>query len=248
MLSDNLCYYIHPSNDIQQGYFVDVADPANVEKFRKDFGVASVSNIITTHKHWDHSGGNVALQKSYPGLAVMGGAKDDVPGCTKPVNDGDTFELFGGQVKLTCFHTPCHTKGHILFYMEANGCTDGDQHASVMKNEYMVVTNINRCVFTGDTVFIGGCGRFFEGNAAGMLKAMDRVLTLPEDTKIFCGHEYTKANFEFCLKSEGPKNPKIEEFWLKYAQALKNGAYTVPSVLRDEKLYNVFMRCRTAEL
>ena len=76
-------------------------------------------------------------------------------------------------------------------------------------NGYKINQNVNRCAFTGDTVFIGGCGRFFEGKAADMLAAMDIMLTLPDDTKMFCGHEYTKANFEFCLKAEGPSNQDI---------------------------------------
>ena len=78
-----------------------------------------------------------------------------------------------------------------------------------MMGEYMIVTGIDRCIFTGDTIFVGGCGRFFEGNAAGMLYAMDLMLTLPDNMKIFCGHEYTKANFEFCLKTEAAVNPDI---------------------------------------
>ena len=66
-----------------------------------------------------------------------------------------------------------------------------------------MIKNVNRCVFTGDTLFVAGCGRFFEGDAKDMLKNMDIIHTLPDDTKVFCGHEYTKGNFEFCLQVEG---------------------------------------------
>jgi len=99
-------------------------------------------------------------------MIVVGGADDNVPGCTKPVKDGDQINLFDGKIKLTCLHTPCHTRGSICYYLEAEGCVDGDQHASEMKSEYMLVSNLNRCVFTGDTVFVGGCGHFMEGTPA----------------------------------------------------------------------------------
>ena len=88
-------------------------------------------------------------------------------------------------------------------------------------------------------VFIGGCGRFFEGIPSDMLKAMDLMLTLPEDTKMFCGHEYTKANFEFVLKIEDKSN-----YWQEFKAILDSGSWTTPSVLKLEKEYNVFMRTR----
>lgn len=115
-------------------------------------------------------------------------------------------------------------------------------------NEYMIVKGLDRCIFTGDTIFIGGCGRFLEGDAAGMLKAMDLMLSLPDDMKIFCGHEYTKANFEFCNKAEGAQNGNIQQYWNFFKGKLNNKEYTIPSLLKDEKKYNVFMRCREASL
>jgi len=78
-----------------------------------------------------------------------------------------------------------------------------------MDDKYMVVKNVNRCVFTGDTLFIGGCGRFFAGTAEEMLNSMDKIGELPDDTKVFCGHEYTNNNFSFCTKAEGSTNNNI---------------------------------------
>ena len=92
-------------------------------------------------------------------------------------------------------------------------------------------------------VFIGGCGRFFEGTPAEMLAAMDLMLTLPEDTSMFCGHEYTKANFEFVLKIED-KNA----YWAAYKSMIDSGTWTTPSLLKDEKEYNIFMRARVPEV
>ena len=112
------------------------------------------------------------MKGKYQGLKVIGGQQDGVQGCTDPVKDGDVINFFDNTLSVTCHHTPCHTKGHILYQLESgeNGPHDFSYE---MKNEYMIVKNIDRCIFTGDTIFIGGCGRFFEGDAAGMLYAMD---------------------------------------------------------------------------
>lgn len=177
----------------------------------------------------------------------MGGAYENVPGCSKTVNHEEEFPILDGEIYVKCYHTPCHTRGHVLYYLEADGdlgCQRGMEHESKMDGEYMIVSNVNRCVLTGDTVFIGGCGKFMEGDAKDMLKAMDIVMTLPSDTKIFCGHEYTKENLEFCLQAEQNHTP-IAEAYEKFTNILDKGMYTVPSILREEKEYNVFMRCRT---
>ena len=121
--------------------------------------------------------------------------------------------MFKGEVKMTCYHTPCHTRGHILYYLEANGCGDGDKHKVSMRGKYMMVSNVNRCVFTGDTLFIGGCGYFMEGTAPDMLAAMEVIHALPDDTKVFAGHEYTLKNMEFCNTAEGKTNPNIRSAW-----------------------------------
>lgn len=128
----------------------------------------------------------------------MGGASDNIPGVTNPVNDGDHMDLHGMSIK--CLHTPCHTRGHILYYVEAPQDEEVKAPSDYIREKvegYEVITNVNRCVFTGDTLFIGGCGRFFEGQPQEMLSALDRLAALPDDTKVFCGHEYTVKNLEF---------------------------------------------------
>lgn len=117
-----------------------------------------------------------------------------------------------------------------------------------MDGPYMLVKNVNRCVFTGDTIFVGGCGRFFEGKPEQMLYAMDVAQGMRNDTKVFCGHEYTLANMKFCTTAEGQSNPRIGEFFAKFKATRDAKAFTVPSFLRDEKQYNVFMRCREPAL
>ena len=117
-------------------------------------------------------------------------------------------------------------------------------HEVTKTHGYQDVKAVNRCIFTGDTIFVGGCGRFFEGTADQMLSAMDRVSVLPPDTKLFCGHEYTVKNLEFGIKAE-PKNEFLAEKYKFFSELNANGFWTVPSLLRDELEFNVFMRCRT---
>jgi hydroxyacylglutathione hydrolase len=163
MLSDNFCYYVYHKSDIKKGFFVDVSEPEKLQAFAKVYGIESITNILTTHKHADHSGGNKSLLEAIPDLKVYGGAHDNIPGCTNPINDGDIFEING--IKIKCMHTPCHTKGHILYFCESAESVEDTDIEKVVEGNYQHVKNIDRCIFTGDTIFIGGCGRFFEGTA-----------------------------------------------------------------------------------
>lgn len=185
-----MCYYIY-GQDITKGSFVDVAEPNKITKFFKDFGIVNepVHHIMTTHHHYDHAQGNNPCKRAYPNCRIMGGKEDNVDGCTDFMKHGNTFDLFDGTVKATCLHTPCHTRGHMCYYLE--GSSQKHQHTVEKFNEYQIIKNLDRCVFTGDTVFVGGCGLFMEGNAEQMVKAMDTIMALPEDTKVFVGHEYT---------------------------------------------------------
>ena len=100
--------------------------------------------------------------------------------CTHPIKDKDEFSIHGFKVK--CFHTPCHTRGHILYYITSEEEIKESEMSTSHQEKYEIVKNIKRSVFTGDTVFVGGCGKFFEGKPEGMLYAMDTLGTLPDDT------------------------------------------------------------------
>ena len=157
---------------------------------------------MSTHWHDDHTAGNNKMKQQCPGLRVIGGAADNCEGCTDPVNDGAKFQFFNESLTVICHHTPCHTKGSINYQLES-GVQGPNQFTQEMKGKYMLVKGLDRCIFTGDTLFVGGCGFFMEGDANGMLYAMDRFRTLPDDMKVFGGHEYTTNNFKFLLKAEG---------------------------------------------
>lgn len=115
MLQDNFCYYVYKRNDIQKGFIVDVSEADKALDFLKTFGIHNLTHLVTTHKHYDHSGGNKDLKEKFPHLEIIGGFEDDIPGCTHPIKDEEQLDIHGLHFK--CFHTPCHTKGHILYYV-----------------------------------------------------------------------------------------------------------------------------------
>lgn len=149
--------------------------------------------------------------------------------------------LKGDQIKVKCFSSQ---PGRLMYYLEANSCVDGDQFEREMKDEYLIIQNVNRCIFTGDTISIAGCSTSFEEDT--MLEDINQLLTLPDDTKIFCGREQTKTNFEFSILAE-PDNPKVNEFHKIYMNDIETGVPPIPSILADEKEYNVFLRAATKE-
>jgi len=186
--SDNYAYLV-VDDKTKEAVIIDPANPEEVAPVLKkaiNDGSIKLTAIVNTHHHWDHAGGNEKLlaELNMP-LDVIGG-KD----CAKVKNtpsDGSSFKI-GENISVKALHTPCHTQDSICYFMQ-----DGDE----------------KVVFTGDTLFIGGCGRFFEGNGEEMHKALNVTLaSLPDDTKVYPGHEYTKSNVKFglsVLQSEAVK-------------------------------------------
>jgi hydroxyacylglutathione hydrolase len=157
-----------------------------------------------------------------PNITICGGEHDSVPGATKLLKDGDKLEL--GSLTITVMHTPCHTRGHVLYHVESS------------------VADVENALFTGDTLFIAGCGRFFEGDAKQMYSALvERIGILEDSTLIYCGHEYTVKDLEFAESVE-PDNEHITAHlkWAKSIVAQKK--FTVPSCVGLEKLINPFLR------
>ena len=114
---DNLCYYITRGLQDQAGVFIDVAEPEKAKTFLQKMGVQKAPvAVLTTHKHFDHSDGNTDMKQTFPDIQILGGAEDNVLAATRGLVDGDILEMEG--LKIKCHHTPCHTRGHMLFYME----------------------------------------------------------------------------------------------------------------------------------
>lgn len=174
-----------------QAVFVD---PYNVDAVRKAAHAeglqdTDVVGCITTHGHYDHAGGNAAFAKQFPKLPIWGGSSG-IDKVNHVVKNGDTFTLFeqSAPVNVSCYATPCHTQDSICFLLD-----DARAEPELAKTPAGLVEGAagekKRGVFTGDTLFISGCGRFFEGSAEEMNTALNKVLaTLPEDTLVYCGH------------------------------------------------------------
>lgn len=216
-LQDNYMYLI-VDEATKEAAVVDPVAPDTVVDAVKKHGV-KLTTVLTTHHHWDHAGGNESIVKKVAGLAVCGG-DDRIGALTRKVSHGDELKI--GQLNVRCLFTPCHTSGHICYFVESPG------H--------------DPAVFTGDTLFIAGCGRFFEGSPEQMYKALVETLgRLPDETRVFCGHEYTVGNLKFAHHVE-PNNTDIEEK-MSWAQNKRTRMEpTVPSTIGEEKLINPFMR------
>ena len=249
MLGDNLCYYVTRDVATKPGILIDVSEPQKVLEFLHAMGITvSPSHVMTTHKHYDHAGGNEEIKNLIPGLEVLGGLHDNIPGATQGLENEQVLEL--NDIRIRCFHTPCHTRGHMLYYFEPVGGAQEAQVHSVEKlaQGYQVTRSVNRCVFTGDTIFEGGCGRFFEGEPHEMVAAMAIARdVLPPDTKMFNGHEYADQNLKFCA-SVDPDNAAVQTTKHLYEAQRAEGFWTAPSTLAAEKTYNVFMRCFDADI
>jgi len=216
--SDNFAYLVVDDTADNVAFVVDPVDTDKV-MHAADKEKAKISAILTTHHHHDHSGGNVDLAKKISNLEVYGG-DDRIPALTKKVTGDDSFTI--GNLKVKVLFTPCHTSGHVLYLVDGGS---GPQ-----------------ALFTGDTLFIAGCGRFFEGTAKQMHHALVEVIArLPDNTQIYCGHEYTKKNLQFAQTIE-PSNQHIKEKLEWATTQVEKGLPTVPSTVGDEKLFNPFMR------
>jgi len=217
-LSDNYMYLLmDPAT--KEAAIVDPVDPESVIQAVREEGV-TLTTLLTTHHHWDHAGGNADLVKKVPGLVVIGG-DDRIDGLTRKVGQNDEVQV--GGISIRCLLTPCHTSGHVCYY---------------------VTQDSDKAVFTGDTLFLGGCGRFFEGTAPEMYNALGAILgSLPGETLVYCGHEYSLQNLAFGAHVE-PGNQVIKSKikWCLEQRALSPALPTVPSTIDEEKAINPFMR------
>lgn len=217
-LQDNYMYLII-DNETRDAAIVDPVDPDSVISAVESAKV-NLKKILTTHHHWDHAGGNEKLVSKFATTLEVYGGDDRIGGLTNKVKHNDSLKI--GNLNVKCLFTPCHTTGHICY--EVKGPED------------------DTAVFTGDTLFSGGCGRFFEGTADQMYVALVDILSaLPDKTNVFCGHEYTLQNLAFAKHVE-PKNQdvinRIE--WATEKRGLS--VPTIPSTIGLEKKINPFMR------
>lgn len=221
VLNDNYVYLLH-DGATGKCAAVDpsVAEPVLEAVERRGW---HLSHILNTHHHWDHTGGNLALKQA-TGCTIVGYGKDAsrIPGIDVEVADGEVIGF--GVHHAQIIAVPGHTLGHIAYWFEAASA-----------------------VFCGDTLFSLGCGRLFEGSPPMMWASLLRLRDLPDDTRVFCGHEYTLNNAAFALDVD-PDNPSLQRRAAEVKELRRQGMPSVPSLLADEKAANPFLRADSPSL
>jgi hydroxyacylglutathione hydrolase len=214
--SDNYLWLIRGPFDRAGAVVVDPGDARPVEVALHEQGLA-LRAILVTHHHADHVGGVAELAQRH-GAAVFGPARERMPCAARALDDGDTVSLADLGLEFRVMAVPGHTLGHIAFH----------GHGSLL---------------CGDTLFSAGCGRLFEGTPAQMHDSLDRIAALPDDTRVFCAHEYTLSNLRFAAAVE-PGNAEVLEALEAVRELRSRDAVTLPTTLRRERRINPFLRCR----
>ena len=216
-LSDNYAYLV------KSGGHCAVVDPSEPEPIRAALAKKgwALTHILNTHHHLDHCGGNLDL-KQETGATIVGPGKDAarIPGLDVGVDEASGWEFDGHKVQV--LEVPAHTRGAITFVI--------DGHA-----------------FTGDTLFLMGCGRLFEGDPQTMWTSLSKLMTLPGETQLWCGHEYTESNCRFALTLE-PDNQALRMFTQVVRKARAAGSPSMPSTMALEMMVNPFLRPDSAAI
>jgi hydroxyacylglutathione hydrolase len=209
--SDN---YIWAITAADKAILVDPGDATPVFEFLQQHQITPVG-ILITHHHYDHTGGIHDLTTAYS-MPVYAPAHESVRGVTHTVKAGDNIDFAEFDACINVMDVPGHTRGHVAYVLE-------------------------NCLFCGDTLFTAGCGRLFEGTAEQMHNSLSQISLLPDDTLVYCAHEYTAANLQFAQVVE-PDNPDIQARIQTTAKLRQDGQATVPALLSLEKQTNPFLR------
>lgn len=220
-LSDNYIFLLHdPKQNIAA--VVDPAEAQPVLELLQDLEADLVA-IFNTHHHSDHVGGNRQLMQHFEQVKVYGGAEDRgrIPGQQVFLNEGDRVQFADRWADV--LFVPGHTRAHIAYYFHPQQAEEiGD-------------------LFCGDTLFAGGCGRLFEGSPTQMVDSLSKLRSLPDNTRVWCAHEYTLKNLQFALTVDG-KNTELQSRFADVKTARSQGEATIPSMLGLEKRTNPFLR------
>lgn len=177
----------------------------------------TLTHILTTHRHGDHIEGNEALKERY-GATIIGPKAEagSIPGIDRQVSEGDRFDFAGRRVEV--IETPGHTRGHVCYYLPEE-----------------------KLLFAADTLFVLGCGRVFEGTPAEMWNSLQKLSRLPDDTEVYCGHEYTLSNARFAVTVD-PHNAELQERLKEIERLRAEDKPTAPTTIGREKATNPFLR------
>ena len=216
-LQDNYSYLIIDETNLN----ACVVDPSEAKPIIDviESNKINLKYILNTHHHFDHVGGNKELKKKYD-VNVIGfrGDKDRIPEIDTFVDDLEIWKKDSFEAKI--YHIPGHTNGHIAFHFFKE-----------------------KKIFTGDTLFSLGCGKIFEGTYQQMFNSLKKIKALPKDTEIYCGHEYTLQNSNFCATYD-TNNLQLKNIITKIKEKLENGLPTVPTILDDEIQCNIFLKAK----
>ena len=211
--ADNYIWLVH-DDESGETAVVDPGDaaPALAEAERRGWTIGQVWN---THWHPDHTGGNLAIKQA-TGAKISGPAQENIPGRDVALNEGDEVRI--GTHAGRVIDVPGHTRGHIALLFDQD-----------------------RAAFVGDTLFAMGCGRLFEGTPEQMYRSLQRLSALPQETRLYCAHEYTLSNGRFAVHAE-PDNPAAAERLAQIARMREAGEITVPTTVAQERETNPFVR------
>lgn len=219
--NDNYIWLIHNQD---YAVVVDPGDAHPVLRYLDDNNLQLVA-ILITHHHNDHVGGNAALLEKFS-VPVYGPANESIPTLTHHVNDEAEIRLNELSLSFSVLAVPGHTSGHIA---------------------YCGSINEDNVLFCGDTLFVCGCGRIFEGTAPQMYDSLQKLVNLPEETLVYSTHEYTLDNINFS-RTVDPKNKTLEKLEIKMQALRHQGIPTLPSSIATEKANNPFLRCDQPEI
>ena len=216
--SDNYIWLIQTN---EGNTLVDPGDSEPIISTIDKLGI-TIDDILITHHHFDHIGGNKELKKKY-NLKVIGFEKDKerIPEIDITLKDKEIWKSNKFETKI--YHIPGHTSGHICYHF----------------------FNQN-ILFTGDTLFSLGCGRIFEGSYEQMYNSLQVLKNLDKDTKIYCGHEYTLKNSEFCLAQDSNNNELLNKI-KEIKEKIKQGKTSMPSTIGEELNCNIFLKSNDLE-
>lgn len=220
VLSDNYVWLVHePASGETMVIDPAVAEPVLDEAKQRGWAITQIWN---THWHPDHTGGNEAI-KSATGCVITGPEAEQarIPTLDRTVKEGDTVSL--GAVAAEVIDVPAHTAGHIAYYVPSDNAA-----------------------FVGDTLFAMGCGRLFEGTAEQMFDNMRKLEKLPDETRVYCAHEYTEANGHYAVTAE-PENEALAKRMAEVVAMRENDEATVPTTIGLERATNPFMRAGSAD-
>ncbi len=215
-LSTNLVY-LHRCGD-GRAFVVDPSDAGAVLQVLQQHDLA-LTAILVTHHHWDHVAGAEDLQRKAP-CELIGVGPTLVPAPDRVATDGAVLKL--GEVTVRVVATPGHTQSSVCYYIAGERAHTG-------------------VVYTGDTLFVGGCGRLLEGDASTMWQSLQKLAALPADALVYGGHDYALENYEFAVTID-PTNRRLRDRLAEVQKAVEYGQLTVPSTIAQERATNIFLQ------